>query len=157
VLDSTECPVERPYDPLIQRIFYSGKSKQHSMKYEIAVGLQDGDIKWINGGVPGSVHDLKLARYGQIKEHLLPHEFILADKAYVGESIFITPIKGTHTKLEEAINMVLNTHREVVEHTFCRIKNFHCLSQRWRHNLTLHPIVFQTICNIVNIDKHIPV
>lgn len=34
VLDVSECPVQRPKDPQIQKLLWSGKKKMHTLKYE---------------------------------------------------------------------------------------------------------------------------
>jgi len=154
VIDATECPIQRPSAD-IQRIFYSGKKKKHTIKYEIGVDVLHGFICWIAGAVPGSVHDITLSRTIGIVHynHLLqPEERILADKGYIGESIFLTPIKGALNDMEHGWNSFINSHREIVEHTFARLKNFGCLSQKWRHDIDLHSIVFQLVCQIVNVD-----
>jgi hypothetical protein len=84
VLDATEIPIQRPSK--LQRIFYSGKSKMHSLKYEVAATIrQPYKIVWIAGPVYGSMHDLKLTRTMGLMSNLLPHEFILADLGYYGE------------------------------------------------------------------------
>lgn len=33
-IDATECPVNRPSDPDLQKLLYSGKKKIHTLKYE---------------------------------------------------------------------------------------------------------------------------
>ncbi len=59
-LDVTECFIERPLNNIIQRLYYSGKTRKHTIKYEIGIQLQTGKIVWLSGGVPGSVHDLTI-------------------------------------------------------------------------------------------------
>ena len=61
IVDSTECPIQRPCK-VLQEIFYSGKKKKHTLKYEIGVSIQTGLIVWIGGGMTGSTHDLTIAR-----------------------------------------------------------------------------------------------
>ncbi len=93
-LDTTECPIQRPSDCIIQRLMYSGKSKKHSLKYEVGVSLHTGAAVWIFGPSPGSIHDPKIARSSGILNILPVWEQVLADKAYIGEPSFLLPLKG---------------------------------------------------------------
>ena len=73
----------------------------------------------------------------------------------MGEFQILTLIKKKRELLdpyEEALNFVLGSRRWIVENVIARVKNFKCLSTRWRHSLGLHHVVFFLICNIVNID-----
>ncbi len=152
VLDATECTINRPTKD-IQEVYYSGKAKKHSIKYEIGVHPDTGFITWVGGPVPGSVHDLKLAKATGILDLLREGERILADKGYIGDFRIIAPFKGRHLPKDlKEINYFLGSHCWIVEHIIGRIKNFHCISHKWRHSLQLHKYVFYVICEIVNID-----
>jgi len=152
VLDVTECEIERPTQYEIQQQYYSGKSHCHSIKYEIGVNLKTGRFVWIAGGIPGSVHDLVIAKNSGILTALLPGEKILADKAYVGDAHFITPFKSPATMDEFHINSTISQLRQIVEHTIQRIKIFNCTQIKWRHDLSLHPLMFSTICKVLNLE-----
>lgn len=154
-LDATECPIVRPLDWNTQHEYYSGKKKKHTIKYEVRVTLSTGRIVWMTGGLPGSVHDITMARNSGILNQLLPGELILADKEYIGEDYFVTPFKNPSTNEEWTWNHFIHTTRVIVENIYSRIKAFGCLKQQWRHELTLHPIVFSVICNIVNIELYL--
>jgi hypothetical protein len=41
--------------------FYSGKHRKHGMNLQV-IASPDGDILWVSGALPGSVHDLTAAR-----------------------------------------------------------------------------------------------
>jgi hypothetical protein len=151
-LDVTECLIERPLNNIIQHLYYSGKTRKHTIKYEIGIQLQTGKIVWLSGGVPGSVHDLTVVRNCGLPSKLLSGEFILADKAYIGENYFLHPIKPAITLEEKELNAAISSIRETVEHTIHRIKIFGCTQQKWRHNLNLHPIIFKVICHTLNIE-----
>lgn len=116
VLDGTECPINRP-SPHIQEVFYSGKSGQHSIKYEVGVHPETGFLVWVGGPTPGSVHDLTLARMSGVLRLLGENDFILADKGYVGEFNIITPFKGKNLSDDEKkINRILGSIQWIVEH-----------------------------------------
>src|SRR5687768_2113448 len=93
IVDCTDCKVERPSSKDVQKAFYSGKKKTHTIKYEVGVSLRTGELKWIFGGMPGSVHDIKVLRKSKLTEKLLAHELIVGDSAYQGERKVIVPFK----------------------------------------------------------------
>jgi SUMO ligase MMS21 Smc5/6 complex component len=51
-------------------------------------------------------------------------------------------------------NKTINHERQVVEHTFQRIKTFNALEHKWRHEIVLQVAVFKLICNLVNMDLY---
>jgi hypothetical protein len=55
ILDGTLIPIDRVAR---DKPFYSGKHKQHGMNLQVIAG-PDGDILWVSGALPGSVHDKK--------------------------------------------------------------------------------------------------
>jgi len=154
IIDTTECSIQRNRNKDIQRIFFSGKKKKHTIKYEIGVNIINGFIHWIWGPVPGTIHDFKIVELSGIVESLEENERILGDKAYVGNDCIITPLKKPQTEIEFAFNSVINRWREKVEHTIGRLKAFNCLTVPWRHDISLHSIVFNVISQIVNIELH---
>ncbi len=55
VLDGTLIPIDRV---AAGRPFYSGKHKKHGMNLQV-IASPNGDILWVSGALPGSVHDKK--------------------------------------------------------------------------------------------------
>jgi hypothetical protein len=55
VVDGTLIPIDRV---AADRPFYSGKHKKHGMNLQV-IASPDGDILWVSGPLPGSVHDKK--------------------------------------------------------------------------------------------------
>jgi hypothetical protein len=151
-LDGTECWIERPLDNTVQKHYYSGKKRKHTIKYEIGVQLQSGKIVWLAGGVPGSVHDITLYRSCGLRSYLLPGEMILADKGYIGDDIIITPFRPARSEEEKEFNSAISSLRQIVEHTYHRIKIFNFTQHKWRHHLDLHPMAFKVICHTLNIE-----
>lgn len=151
--DATECPIKSPLDYDTQLNYFSGKEKQHTIKYEIATEINTGQIVWLTGGYPGSIHDITITRLSSILQHLFPGEILIADKGYIGEGDHIlTPFRKPTTDYEQYINSEIYRRRIIVENTIGRIKKFGCLQQSWRQDLSLHEVAFRVICNIVNID-----
>jgi Helix-turn-helix of DDE superfamily endonuclease/DDE superfamily endonuclease len=58
VIDGTLVPIDRV---AADRPFYSGKHRRHGMNLQV-IATPDGDIVWVSGPLPGSVHDLAAAR-----------------------------------------------------------------------------------------------
>src|ERR1700727_1120827 len=57
VLDGTLIPVDRVAK---DRPFYSGKHKKHGMNLQV-ISSPAGEVLWVSGPLPGSVHDLTAA------------------------------------------------------------------------------------------------
>ena len=66
------------------RPFYSGKHRRHGMNLQV-IAIPDGEILWVSGALPGSVHDLTAARiWGILRELAAAGLITLADKGYIG-------------------------------------------------------------------------
>jgi hypothetical protein len=92
VLDGTLIPIDRV---AADRPFYSGKHHRHGMNLQV-IASPDGEIVWVSGPLPGSVHDLTAARiWGILRELAASGLVVLADKGYHGAGQHvITPYKG---------------------------------------------------------------
>ena len=76
------------------RPFYSGKHKKHGMNLQV-IASPDGDLLWVSGALPGSVHDKKAEWvWGVIAELEKAGLITLADKGYHGSTWAKTPYKG---------------------------------------------------------------
>jgi len=54
-VDGTLIPIDRVAK---DRPFYSGKHKKHGMNLQV-IASPHGDLLWVSGALPGSVHDKK--------------------------------------------------------------------------------------------------
>jgi len=121
VLDGTLIPIDRV---AADRPFYSGKHKKHGMNLQV-IASPGGDIVWVSGALPGSVHD-KNAEWiwGVLAELEAAGLVVLADKGYQGAAHAKVPYRGknkpesqkdanrAHAKLRspgERANAQLNT------------------------------------------------
>ena len=83
VLDGTLIPVDRV---AADRPFYSGKHKRHGMNLQV-IASPGGDILWVSGALPGSVHDKKAEWiWGVLAELEAAGLVTLADKGYQGST-----------------------------------------------------------------------
>src|SRR6476646_3811708 len=91
VLDGTLIPIDRV---AADRPFYSGKHKKHGMNLQV-IASPDGDIVWVSGALPGSVHDKKAEWIWGVPGELEKAGLItLADKGYQGSTYAKIPYRG---------------------------------------------------------------
>jgi hypothetical protein len=91
VLDGTLIPVDRV---AADRPFYSGKHKRHGMNLQV-IASPSGDILWVSGALPGSVHDKKAEWiWGVLAELEAAGLVTLADKGYQGSTYAKIPYRG---------------------------------------------------------------
>jgi hypothetical protein len=91
VLDGTLIAADRV---AADRPFYSGKHKRHGMNLQV-IASPTGDILWVSGALPGSVHD-KNAEWiwGVLAEFEAAGLVTLADKGYQGSTYAKIPYRG---------------------------------------------------------------
>lgn len=75
---------------------------------------------------------------------LVNREKAIADKGYKDRRYFITP--ETHPK-NPKINLILARHETINK----RLKQWKCMSVRFRHPLHKHPQCFHAVINIVKL------
>jgi hypothetical protein len=91
ILDGTLVPIDRVAR---DKPFYSGKHKKHGMNLQV-IASPDGDVLWVSGALPGSVHDKKAEwTWGVLDELEKAGLVTLADKGYQGSTWAKTPYKG---------------------------------------------------------------
>ena len=91
VVDGTLIPIDRV---AADRPFYSGKHKKHGMNLQV-IAVPDGDVLWVSGALPGSVHDKKAEWIWGVLDELEKAGLVtLADKGYQGSTWAKIPYKG---------------------------------------------------------------
>ena len=155
IIDATEQPIERPKK--IQKPYYSGKKKRHTLKTEIRV-TRRGRIVHVSKPRPASVHDFELHK----TEPPIPkHTRAFVDSGYQGlDKLHIqtkSPYKATKAKPlgeeEKEYNQALSRLRVVVEHILGDIKIFRILADRYRNKRKRYDIKFKIIAGIVNLKN----
>jgi transposase len=155
LIDVTESPIERPKKG--QKIYYSGKKKQHTFKAQLVVNQDTLEIIcYVNG--TGKEHDFKIFK----KSRLPLSEKIkcLVDKGYQGiakiHKLSELPKKKTKnrtlTKEEKRKNRDLNRQRIVIEHVNRKLKIFRILSERYRNKRKKFGLRFNLIAGIYNYE-----
>jgi hypothetical protein len=91
VLDGTLIPIDRV---AADRPFYSGKHKRHGMNLQV-IASPGGDVLWVSGALPGSVHDKKAEWIWGVLDELEAAGLVtLADKGYQGTTHAKIPYRG---------------------------------------------------------------
>jgi hypothetical protein len=91
VIDGTLIAIDRV---AADRPFFSGKHRRHGMNLQV-IASPDGDIVWVSGALPGSVHDKKAEWiWGVLAELETEGVVVLADKGYQGSTYAKLPYKG---------------------------------------------------------------
>ncbi|PRP74208.1 hypothetical protein PROFUN_16293 [Planoprotostelium fungivorum] len=154
-IDATVCPIQSPMSEgwESQKMWYSGKHGIHCLKYEVAVRIIDGQIVWVNGSVPGSMHDSLLCTLGGIEDGLLENEGVLGDSAYQSAArpwaiaSFKTPRGGELIPEQRNFNKYVGRHRVIVK----QVKEFAILTHPFRtEDYQLHELAFQAIVKLHN-------
>ena len=60
VIDGTERRIQRPQDPTEQQEKYSGKKKDHTVKNNLIVDLEECLVRYLSQTFPGRVHDKRI-------------------------------------------------------------------------------------------------
>ena len=146
-VDCTDCHIQQKGP-----IFASHKLKKKSaLRYEIAVGIISGDIKWINGPYPAGKYSELTIFCECLQFNIDVGERVEADDGYRGDpTIFRVPADVLTRSGEEADAMqkrVQGRHETVN----ARLKNFAILRERFRHDETQHGYIFRAVAAIVQL------
>jgi hypothetical protein len=94
VLDGTLIPIDRVAADRPFYSGYSGKHKKHGTNLQV-IASPHGDILWVSGALPGSVHDKKAEWvWGVLAELEKAGLITLADKGYQGSTRAKIPYRG---------------------------------------------------------------
>ena len=147
IVDVTECTIQRSKTIDIQKEYYSGKKKRHTIKIQIIIDEETKRIISISFE-KGSVHDFSL--FKESTKDLDDTTPFLADSGYQGiDKIFknsTTPKKKSknHPLSDKDIanNRSISTKRIPIEHTNCQVKIFRILQERYRRRILYLTITF---------------
>lgn len=155
LVDVTECTVQRPKDNEIQREYYSGKKKRHTIKAQIIMNEKDKKILSVCFD-KGSVHDFKI--FKNSTKELPEYLHFLADSGYQGIldcfKNSMTPKKKSKlnplTDEDKELNKLISSIRISVEHVNCQLKIFRILSERYRSRIETFYLRFLLVCSFYN-------
>jgi hypothetical protein len=153
LVDTGEQTIPRPQDKDEQKSYYSGKKKEHTRKNQLISLPKGRDIVDVVIGEKGPRSDSKLLEQTQAE---LPETIpFIGDKAYVGRSNTITPIKkppgGELTQAQKDFNKGVSQKRVFVEHLIRVLKIFRIAKEEFRMRSCLYELVIGCVCGLVRL------
>lgn len=160
VIDTFEQRVQRPRDHKAADEFYSGKKKQHTLKPQVAVNEETGEVCDVSDSVSGPTADITLLKQSGLMGRLPEGVGGIGDLAYVSiadvhpHNLGATPRRKPRGKdrppEDIAFNRAFARRRIVVEHTIGRMRRYQCLNQTDRHHRENHTARTRAVAGLVN-------
>ena len=160
VIDTFEQRVQRCKDQDAADAYYSGKKKQHTLKSQVAVDEETGQIVDVADSVPGPTADITVLEQSGLLSRLPPGVGSIGDLAYVGigklhpKGLGASPRRKPRGKDRPpddiAYNRAFSRRRIVVEHTIGRMRRYQALSQTDRNHRQHHSARVRAVAGLVN-------
>lgn len=160
VIDSFEQRVQRPTDRTEADGYYSGKKKQHTLKSQVAVDEETGEIVDIGPSVPGPTADMNLLQQSGLMQRLPKGVGGVGDLAYIGidklhpEALGAAPRRkprGKPRPPEDALyNTAFSRRRIIVENTIRRVRCYQSLTVLDRQHRSHHAARVWAVSGLVN-------
>jgi DDE superfamily endonuclease/Helix-turn-helix of DDE superfamily endonuclease len=160
IIDTFEQRVQRSKDRTEADAHYSGKKKQHTLKSQVAVNEETGEICDVSDSVLGPTADITLLKESGLLERLPEGVGGIGDLAYVGiaeahgQGLGACPRRKPRGKdrppEDIAFNRAFSRRRIKVEHTIGRMRRYQCLSQSDRHHRQNHAPRVRAVAGLVN-------
>ena len=154
--DGTERPLNRPQDPEEQKLYYSGKKKQHTIKNDV-LSDERCKIRFLSETVEGRKNDKRLA---DESGYTVPAGSVLAqDAGFQGfqlEGVAILqpkkkPRGGELSYADKVRNRLISSIRVRVEHVIGGVKRYRIVkdkSRNWKPGF--RDLVVETCCGLHN-------
>ena len=160
VIDTFEQRVQRHQDHQVADDHYSGKKKQHTLKSQVAVDEETGQIVDIAESALGPTADIKVLEASGVLERLPPGVGAIGDLAYVGsaklhsEGLGAAPRKKPRGKdrppEDGEYNRAFWKRRIVVEHSIGRMRRYQSITQMDRNHRQQHTPRVRAVAGLVN-------
>ncbi len=160
IIDSLEQPVQRPRDRAEADCIYSGKKKRHTLKSQVAINEETGEICDVPDSVPGPTADIRLLKDSNLLARLPDGVGGIGDLAYVGiadlhpKGLGATPRRKPRGKdrppEDVCFNRAFSWRRIKVEHTIGRMRRYQSLNQMDRHHRQNHSARTRAVAGLVN-------
>lgn len=160
LIDTFEQRVQRHRDRKTADAHYSGKKKQNTLKSQIAVNEETGEICDIADSVVGPQSDIKTLEESGVMQRLPEGVGAGGDLAYVGidklhpQGLGVTPRRKPRGKdrppEDVCFNRAFSRRRIVVEHTIGRIRRYEALNQTDRDHRNHHSARVRAVAGLVN-------
>jgi len=167
VVDTFEQAVQRPKHPAQRPDWYSGKKRTHTIKTQVTVDENTGELVDVSASVPGRSSDITLLRQSGLLSRLPPDMACMGDTAYQGiaklHHLGFSPLKRLSKHAppfsdeQVAYNHAFACRRIIVENTINRLRSFQSLTQRDRqHRSTCnHHARTCAVAGLVNHQLHL--
>jgi hypothetical protein len=160
VIDSFEQRVQRPTDRSQADRYYSGKKKQHTLKSQVAVNEDTGEIVDVSPSVPGPTADMNLLQQSGLLQRLPKGVGGVGDLAYVGidqlhpDGLGAAPRRKPRGKPRPPDDVLYNTafsrRRIIVENTIRRVRCYQSLTVMDRQHRSQHAARVWAVSGLVN-------
>jgi hypothetical protein len=160
VIDTFEQRVQRCKDHDAADAHYSGKKKQHTLKSQVAVDEETGQIVDVADSVPGPTADITVLEQSELLSRLPEGVGGIGELAYVGigklhpKGLGASPRRKPRGKdrppEDIAYNRAFSRRRIVVEHTIGRMRRYQSLSQTDRNHRQNHSARVRAVAGLVN-------
>jgi hypothetical protein len=160
VIDTFEQPIQRPQDRKVADTYYSGKKKRHTLKSQVAVNEETGQVVDVPESALGPTADIKVLEESKLLERLPAAVGAIGDLAYVGidklhpKGLGAAPRKKPRGKERPAedvcYNRAFSKRRIVVEHTIGRMRRYQSLTQTDRNHRQGHTARTRAVAGLVN-------
>ncbi len=160
VIDSFEQRVQVPRDRDAADRLYSGKKRQHTLKSQVAVHEETGQVVDIAESAPGRTADMRLLADSQLMNRLPEGVGGIGDSAYLGlaklhpQGLGASPRKKPrgkpHPPEDDPYNRAFSRRRILVENTIGRMRRYQSITQTDRNHRQRHTPRVAAIAGLVN-------
>ena len=158
LIDSFEQKVQRPRGEEAQKPYYSGKKKAHTMKSQVCVNEDTGEIVDISESVPGRTADITLLDQSGVLSRLPDGVGGAGDLGYMGiderHPLGFCPRKKPRGKDRPPEDVVYNSafsrRRIPVEMTIGRMRRYQAITQPDRHHRQLLTARVRAVAGLAN-------
>ena len=160
VIDTFEQRVQRPKTRQVADEYYSGKKRQHTLKSQVAVDEDSGQVAHVADSGTGPTADIKLLEQSDLLNRLPDGVGGIGDLAYVGidklhpEGLAAAPRRKPKSKPrpeeDVAYNHAFSRRRIIVEQTIGRLRRYEAIAHTDRHHRHHHTERVVAIAGLVN-------
>lgn len=160
VVDTLEQPIERPKDRERADTFYSGKKKRHTLKVQVVVDEETGELVDVSESSPGPTADITVLKGSCVLERLPAGVGMIGDLAYIGMDKLEPGVEAAaprrkprgQPRPEEDVgyNREFSRRRVVVEHSIGRMRRFKSVAEVDRHHRRDHSRRVVAVAGLVN-------
>lgn len=156
--DGAERPINRPKDNEMQKLYFSGKKKQHSIKNILLIDASC-KVIFLSNTCEGKKHDKKAADEAKYNDKFPEESKLLQDTGFqgfeAGNAVIIQPKKKPRneelTEEEKESNRQISKVRVRVEHAIGGVKRYRLVKDKIRNwKKGFRDMVMETCCGLHN-------